>query len=111
MPVISQDQLPWSVIAHEFVGEDHGGVGICFLLVEAPPGTGPALHQHPYEEVILIQEGRGIFTIGDEQLELGAGQVAIIPRDTPHAFTNTGDGPLRQVDIHVSPRFATEWLT
>jgi hypothetical protein len=25
-------------------------------------------------------------------------------------FTNTGDGNLRQIDIHASPRFATEWL-
>jgi hypothetical protein len=23
---------------------------------------------------------------------------------------NCGDGPLRQIDIHVSPSFSTEWL-
>jgi mannose-6-phosphate isomerase-like protein (cupin superfamily) len=111
MPVISQDQLPFSVIAHEFIGEDHGGVGICFLMVEAPPGKGPRLHTHPYEEILIIEEGRGTFTLGDEELELGAGQIVIIPPNQPHAFTNTGDGPLRQLDIHVSPRFVTEWLT
>ena len=25
-------------------------------------------------------------------------------------FTNSGDGPLRQVDIHASPCFITEWI-
>jgi hypothetical protein len=28
----------------------------------------------------------------------------------PHAFVNSGDGPLRSVNIHASPRFVTEWL-
>lgn len=28
----------------------------------------------------------------------------------PHSFFNSGDGPLLQLDIHLSPRFATQWL-
>ena len=27
-----------------------------------------------------------------------------------HAFTNSGLGRLRQIDIHLAPAFATEWL-
>jgi mannose-6-phosphate isomerase-like protein (cupin superfamily) len=34
----------------------------------------------------------------------------IVPADVPHKFVNSGDGPLRQIDIHVSPRFITDWL-
>jgi len=111
MPLIRQDSLPFSVIAHEFVGKDHGGVGVCILLVDAPPGRGPSMHRHPYEEIFLVQEGRGTFTVGDEQLEAVAGDIVIVPAQQPHSFVNTGDGPLRQVDIHVSPHFSTEWLT
>jgi mannose-6-phosphate isomerase-like protein (cupin superfamily) len=33
-----------------------------------------------------------------------------VPANTPHRFVNTGDGPLKQIDIHVSASFATEWL-
>ena len=108
--VIRQDDLPFSVIAREFVGDDHGGVGICFLLVDAEPGQGPGLHKHPYEEVFIVQEGRGAFTIGDAEVELAAGEIGIVPPDTPHKFVNSGDGPLRQIDIHVSSHFVTEWL-
>jgi mannose-6-phosphate isomerase-like protein (cupin superfamily) len=38
------------------------------------------------------------------------GEVVIVPANEPHGFKNTGDGPLKQIDIHVSPVFETEWL-
>ena len=110
MSVMRFEDLPLSNIAREFVGDDHGGVGITFLLVDAPPGRGPALHQHPYEEIFIVQEGHATFVLGDQELEVGAGEIVVVPADTPHAFVNTGDEPLRQVDIHVSPRFSTQWL-
>lgn len=110
MTVLSFDDLPLSTIAREFVGEDHGGVGITFLLVDAPPGRGPALHQHPYEEIFIVQEGRATFVLGDEEIEVGAGEIVVVPADTPHSFTTIGTGTLRQIDIHVSPRFSTQWL-
>jgi quercetin dioxygenase-like cupin family protein len=110
MPVIKVDDLPMSVIAREFVGDDHGGVAITFLLVDAPPGSGPALHQHPYEEIIIVQEGHGTFVLDGEESEVQGGEVVIIPAEVPHRFVNSGDGPLRQIDIHLSSHFVTEWL-
>jgi mannose-6-phosphate isomerase-like protein (cupin superfamily) len=44
-----------------------------------------------------------------EELEVGAGQVVVVPAGRWHGFVNSGDGPLKQIDIHVSPRFQTEW--
>ena len=110
MYVVRQDQLPFSNIAREFVGEDHGGVGITFLIVDAEPGRGPSLHKHPYPEVFIIQEGQATMTDGQAERVVGAGDVVVIPADEPHAFVNSGDGPLRQIDIHLSPGFSTEWL-
>jgi mannose-6-phosphate isomerase-like protein (cupin superfamily) len=108
--IIRQHDLPFSNIAHELVGADHGGVGVCVIFVDAPPGGGPSLHKHPYEEVLIILEGEATFLVGDEELVAAAGDVLIVPPDVPHAFTNTGNGSLRQIDIHVSPAFSTEWL-
>lgn len=107
--VLKRDDLPWSEIAHELIGADYG-TRICLIFVDAPPGCGPRLHKHPYEEIFISLEGTAAFTIGDEQLRAGPGEVVIVPAETPHAFTNTGDGQLRQIDIHVSPTFCTEWL-
>jgi mannose-6-phosphate isomerase-like protein (cupin superfamily) len=38
------------------------------------------------------------------------GEVVVAPAGVAHRFINSGDGRLRQVDIHESPRFDTEWL-
>ena len=62
MPIIKRDQLPWSEIAHELVGDDHG-LGITVLFVDAEPGRGPALHRHPYAEVLIVQEGEADLTL------------------------------------------------
>ncbi len=75
-----------------------------------PPGSGPSLHQHPYEEVFIVQEGRATYVLGDEERVVEAGEIVVAPANTPHRFVNSGDGPLRQVDIHASPRFIAEWL-
>src|SRR5437763_9749348 len=85
-------------------------VGVYVILVDLPPGEGPKLHAHPYEEVFLIQEGCATYTIGSTTLEARAGQIAIVPAGIPHKFINSGSSRLRQVDIHHSPQFVTQWL-
>ena len=110
MTVIKQSELPWSSIAHELIGDDHGGLGLCIIFVDAEPGRGPSRHTHPYDEVLIIQEGQATATVGDETLDVGPGDIVLIPADTPHGFTNTGEGRLRQIDIHVSSHFDTRWL-
>jgi mannose-6-phosphate isomerase-like protein (cupin superfamily) len=108
--VIHQDRLPFSVIAREFEGADNGGAGISLLFVDAPPGRGPGLHRHAYEEIFILQEGQATFTAGDEEREARAGEIVVVPPYTPHRFVNSGEGPLRLTAIHASPRFVTEWL-
>ncbi len=96
--------------AYEFEGHHYGDTGVSFIVVDAPPGSGPKLHRHPYEEVFVVQEGSATFTAGDEVIEARAGQVVVVPASVPHKFVNSGSGRLRQVDIHASERFITEWL-
>jgi mannose-6-phosphate isomerase-like protein (cupin superfamily) len=107
--ILELDELPWSEIARELVGADHG-LDITILFVDAEPGRGPALHRHPYAEVFIIQEGEATFTIDGEQREIGAGDIVVARADQAHSFVNSGTGPLRQIDIHLSPSFSTEWL-
>lgn len=108
--VLSRDDLEHDANSYQFQGYLHDATHISFLWVEMPPGDGPRLHKHPYEEVFIILEGRVTFTVGTATLEAAGGQVVIAPPDTPHKFVNSGLGPLRQIDIHTSPRFITEWL-
>ena len=108
--VVALNDLPATSTARELVGADHGGAGVCLIFVDAPPGHGPSLHRHPYEEVFVVQEGEATFTAGVEERVVRAGEVVIVPAGVAHAFVNSGAGPLRQLDIHVSASFETEWL-
>jgi mannose-6-phosphate isomerase-like protein (cupin superfamily) len=108
--VVKQDELPWSVIAREFVGAEYGGVGICVIFVDAEPGRGPALHTHPYHELLIILEGQATLDDGNGKREVQAGEIVLIPPDQPHGFVNSGEERLRQIDIHLSPSFSTDWL-
>ena len=107
--IISKQDLPFDGYTWEFQGYLHSNTNVSFIIVEAKPGEGPRLHSHPYEEVFIVQEGQASFTVGASTLEVVAGQVVVAPADLPHKFINSGTGMLRQVDIHVSPRFITTW--
>lgn len=107
--VISQQELPFEGYSWEFQGHRYADTKVSFIIVEAQPGEGPKLHSHPYEEVFIVQEGQATFTLGERTIEVFAGQIAIAPAGVRHKFVNSGTGILRQVDIHVSPRFITSW--
>ena len=104
MSFINLEQLPFVGMSYEFVGETQGAPFSAYI-VKAEPGQGPPLHKHPYVEVAFTLEGCATITIGDEQRELKAGSIVVIPADTPHRFVNSGDMTLRQIDVHASAKF------
>jgi quercetin dioxygenase-like cupin family protein len=73
------------------------------IVVNLPPGKGPALHRHPYSETLLFQ-------IDDKEIEASAGSLVVIPANAIHGFKSLGPGRLKQVDIHASDRFVTDWV-
>jgi quercetin dioxygenase-like cupin family protein len=110
MYAIHQSQLPFVGMSREFVGKDHGNVGISFFVVIGEPGGGPRLHRHDYDEVVYVIEGRARWRVGDQERQAMAGDVLIVHAGEPHKFVNSGDGPLRQLDIHLNSSFKTTWL-
>ena len=108
--VMNKVELSSSEIGWEFEGAQHGDTNVSFLIIEAPPGSGPKLHSHPYEEIFIVQEGQVTFTVGDATIEATGGQIVIVPAGMPHKFVNSGTGALRQLEIHPSPRMITTWL-
>ena len=87
-----------------------GGANVSIILESTyRAGVGPRLHRHPYAETFVLRRGSATFTIGSEQLVGRAGQVIVVPAETPHAFATGPDG-YEAVHIHASPRFVTEWL-
>ena len=108
--VFDKNTLPFDPIGWAFVGDVHGSANVSFIWVDTPPGSGPALHTHPYEEVIVVIEGQVSAVVGDCAMTATGGQIVVVPANTPHSFVNSGTGRLLQVDIHASPTFVTTWL-
>src|SRR5262245_48378632 len=105
-----QQDLPFKGSSHEFVGADHGDVGVSVFLLSAKPGAGPGPHRHPYDEVQIVLEGQGRWKVEGEELVGAAGDIFVIKAGEVHEFKAIGEGPLKQVDIHLSPSFIQENL-
>ncbi len=70
--------------------------------ITAFPGAKIPVHDHPHsDELLLIEEGTGQMTLGDKSLTVSAGQAIRIPMGTKHSFTQTGDKPLRAVQVYA----------
>jgi mannose-6-phosphate isomerase-like protein (cupin superfamily) len=110
MRVVKLDELPSGSFSHELEGAAHGDIGVSLIFTAAAPGQGPSLHLHDYVELHVVQEGEAVFTAGDEERVVRAGEIAIVPPGVPHRFEASGEGTFREIGIHVSPRFVTEWL-
>jgi mannose-6-phosphate isomerase-like protein (cupin superfamily) len=108
--ILNRETLPYDGNTYEFEGLQYQDTEVSFIWVDMPPGGSVRLHKHPYKEIFIIQEGVATFTVGSTVLEAHAGQIIIVPADTPHKFMNSSDQQLRQVDIHANRQFITYWL-
>jgi quercetin dioxygenase-like cupin family protein len=53
------------------------------------PGQSQSRHTHAQEDKIYyVVEGRGLFTVGEEERELGPGEIALAPAGQNHGVTN-----------------------
>jgi quercetin dioxygenase-like cupin family protein len=87
--MIAISDLPGNLVGR-FEGREHGS-SVSFFIGTFDQGTGPGLHTHPYDETFIVEAGSATFTVGDEAFELGAGQIAVVPANTPHKFVS-GEG-------------------
>ena len=56
------------------------------------PGQAQAAHAHDVaDKFYVVVEGRGLFSVGDEAREVGAGTVVWAPAGAPHGVENRGD--------------------
>lgn len=108
------DPTQWADIPGKWDGEFEGNffgtnVSVMFYTTDKI-GGGPVLHRHPYDEVFIVRQGRALFTVGDQQLEVCTGQIVFGPANLPHKYINLGPEQLEMIDIHVTSSFIQEDL-
>jgi mannose-6-phosphate isomerase-like protein (cupin superfamily) len=100
--VIPIEDLRRSPTAALFQGGDDAPVSI--FITQYDHGGGPDLHLHPYPETFVVQEGTATFTAGDDELTVPAGNIVVVPAETPHGFKNRTSERLRVLSVHPSPQ-------
>ena len=68
-----------------------------------PPGGGPPLHRHDFEEMFAVLDGEIELTFRGETHRAGTGAVVNIPANAPHRFRNTSDRPAHLLCLCTPP--------
>lgn len=68
------------------------------------PGMDVFPHKHPFEQLVLIVQGRVRFHVGDEIVEGGPGSMIRIPPDVMHYAEPIGDEVVMNLDIFAPIR-------
>ena len=79
-------------------GEDTNG-RFCLIDMHIPPGGGPGLHRHDFEETFILLEGEMEATFRGEKTTVRAGETLHIPANAPHKFHNVSSKPVRLLCI------------
>jgi mannose-6-phosphate isomerase-like protein (cupin superfamily) len=67
------------------------GGATCMFEEVTRPGSGPPLHVHAdQDECFYFLEGTYLLHVDGRQWRVGPGDVAVVPRGTPHGFANVG---------------------
>jgi len=68
------------------------------------PGQEQTPHLHDgQDKIYYVIEGRGVFKVGDEERELGAGEIALAPAGANHGVANRGEQRLVTL-VFVTPK-------
>jgi quercetin dioxygenase-like cupin family protein len=71
---------------------------ISFCYEDIFPEDRIPVHKHLNEnELIFIQSGSGIFTLGDKEIEVKEGSAAFVPKNVWHGIKNTGKENIRMM--------------
>ena len=74
------------------------------VLMTIPEGgeIGGEVHEG-HDQLLYFVEGTCTATLGEDEKECGAGEVAIVPSGKYHNFVNTGSGPLKLYTTYSPP--------
>tara|TARA_R110000782_G_scaffold27256_24_gene69199 strand:+ start:202 stop:600 length:399 start_codon:yes stop_codon:yes gene_type:complete len=67
------------------------------------------LHKHvEHSETIYVLEGKGLFQLGDQSMEIVAGDYIRVPKGTPHAVKVLSSIPLKIISVQAPEFFGKD---
>jgi len=92
---VQHGSFPWCTVEWMSNPELVGAKELLLVRATFPANEAHNFHRHPgREEIIYIVEGHAEQWVAEEKRLLGAGEMAHIPMNIPHATFNPGPGKL-----------------
>ena len=89
--------MGFSRIAFKVLPRETAG-GLFLIEHQHLQNAGPPLHLHyAQEEYFYVMEGRVLFQVGEQRVELQPGDSVLGPRAVPHTFLPLGEPPARML--------------
>ena len=83
-----------------YVGTGTKNTAVVYFEIE--PGHRLGTHTDSAEEILSVLDGTAEVSLGDEQGQISAGEMAVIPAMVPHGVRNVGDETARFVGFFSS---------
>jgi quercetin dioxygenase-like cupin family protein len=83
-----------------FLGTGTKSTAVVYFEIE--PGNRLGTHTDSAEEILLILQGTAEASLGDEQGQLSAGEMVLVPAMVPHSLRNVGEETVRVVGFFSS---------
>ncbi len=86
-------------LVHLIPSEKTGGaVSVVEFIAEPGKGVGIHIHEHE-EELVYLLQGQIEVSLGGNKMTVNEGACALLPRNIPHGFTNTGKNTVRLLAV------------
>jgi quercetin dioxygenase-like cupin family protein len=91
------------------VGPSQGAQSSGSSVLEIEPGCRLPWHTDSVEETIGVVSGTASVTVGEQELKLDSGGLALVPAHAPHEVRNDGEEPLRFVAFYAGTDVVTRY--
>tara|TARA_R110000751_G_scaffold95381_2_gene186323 strand:- start:21527 stop:21898 length:372 start_codon:yes stop_codon:yes gene_type:complete len=102
--VYQWSRLPKEVVREGVSRTAFRGDNAMMVMNWLEPGMEKKPHSHPFEQLAFILSGRVRFEIGDDVVEVGAGEVLRIPPDVVHCGEALGGEVAVNLDVFAPLR-------
>jgi mannose-6-phosphate isomerase-like protein (cupin superfamily) len=89
------------------LGDEHSQAAQMTLAPGSTEG-GPDNRHRGADQWLFVVSGQGLAVVGGEEVSLREGTLVLISRGQTHEIRNTGDGPLKTLNVYVPPAYTPE---
>ena len=109
--VYGWDRLPREQVREGVSRTAFRGDNALMVMNWLEPGMEKKPHSHPFEQLAYVVSGRVRFEIGEDVVEVGAGEMVRIPPDVVHCGEAIGDEVALNLDVFAPVREDYKHLT